>query len=123
MNTRNQNKQKTARDERRLERDNKTMMVMAKLFCHDHHCGLQGENGLCSECSEVVTYTLQRTKNCPHLHKGICEACDIQCYKPSMRKQIRAIMAYSGPRMITHHPLMAFRHIVRKLALKIKSSR
>ena len=62
MNTRNQNKQKTARDERRLERDNKTVMVMAKLFCHDHHCGLQGENGLCLECSEVVNYALQRTK-------------------------------------------------------------
>lgn len=121
MNTRT--KQKTARDKRRLERDNKTVMAMAKLYCRDHHCGSQDKNGLCPECSEIANYALQRTKKCPHLHKGICEACEIQCYKPSMRAGIRKIMAYSGPRMITHHPVMAIRHVIKKITLKIQATR
>lgn len=116
MNT--QSKNNTKRDERRLARDNKTVMAMAQLYCHDHHRGLRGENRLCAECYEVVDYAMQRTRNCPHLHKGICEACEIQCYRPSMRASIRTIMAYSGPRMILHHPLMAIRHIVKKITLK-----
>jgi len=28
-----------------------------------------------------------------------------------MREQIRAVMRYSGPRMLLHHPLMTFHHI------------
>ena len=121
MNTRT--KQKTARDKRRLERDNKTVMAMAKLYCHDHHRGLQGKNGLCTECSEIVTYAFLRTEKCPHFHKGVCESCEIQCYTRSMRAGIKNIMAYSGPRMITHHPVMAIRHVIKKITLKIQAVR
>lgn len=119
MSSHNRGEKQAKRDEQRLERDNKTVVAMAQLYCHDHHHGLQGENGLCSECSEVVEYSAQRTRRCPHLHKGICEACEIQCYKPEMRAKIRTIMAYSGPRMITHHPVMAIRHVAKKISLKL----
>ena len=54
MSSHNRGEKQTKRDEQRLERDNKTVVAMAQLYCHDHHHGLQGENGLCSECSEVV---------------------------------------------------------------------
>lgn len=88
---------------------------MARLYCRDHHRGLSGENGLCDHCAEVVAYAAERTRRCPHQHKGLCENCTIQCYSPQMRQDIRSIMAYSGPRMIFHHPFMAVRHIVKRL--------
>lgn len=106
----------TTRDERRLRKDEKTVLVMAQLYCHDQHPHAQrGENGLCASCAAVVSYAAARTRACPHRHKGTCDTCDIQCYRPAMRADIRAIMAYSGPRMITRHPLMAIRHLAKKL--------
>jgi len=38
----------------------------------------------------------------------------VHCYKPAMRENIRAVMRYSGPRMISHHPLMAIQHLIDK---------
>ena len=93
---------------------------MAKLYCRNHHRGLQGDKGLCPECAAVVAYAAERTNRCPHLHKGICETCAIQCYKPEMRQNIRQIMTYSGPRMLIHHPLMAIRHLIKKITLSRK---
>ena len=29
-----------------------------------------------------------------------------------MREKIRAVMRFSGPRMIFHHPVMALRHVI-----------
>lgn len=102
-------------DKRRLERDNKTVVAMAKIYCHDHHRGaLRNEQGLCAECAPIIEYAIARTKACPRKHKGTCDTCTIQCYKPEMREKIRAIMAYSGPRMMLHHPIMAIRHVYKK---------
>ena len=33
-------------------------------------------------------------------------------YKPDMREKIRAVMRFSGPRMIFYHPVAAIRHVV-----------
>lgn len=98
--------------ERELKKDELTLVAMAGIYCHGHrHIS---ENGLCKECSEAITYALERTKRCPHEHKGTCDTCTIQCYKPAMRAEIRKIMAYSGPRMLFRHPAMAIRHLVKK---------
>ena len=110
----------SSREARRLARDVKTVVVMAQLYCRTNHRGLQQENGLCEECSALVRYAQERTMRCPHEHKGTCENCDIQCYKPAMRQGIRRIMAYSGPRMIIHHPVLAVRHVVKKLTYSDK---
>ena len=32
--------------------------------------------------------------------KTFCSNCKVHCYKPEMRKKIRAVMRFSGPRMI-----------------------
>ena len=32
--------------------------------------------------------------------------------RPDMRKKIREVMRFSGPRMIFHHPVMAVRHLI-----------
>lgn len=101
-------------EKKRLEQDEKTVMAMAAVFCRGHHhiCA-QGEK-LCPECAKVIDYSLERTRRCPHKHSGTCDTCPTQCYRPAMQQKIKEIMAYSGPRMIFRHPLMAIQHVYRK---------
>ncbi len=105
--------------ERELKKDERTLVAMARIYCrgHRHVVGSTAEsteNGLCEECSQAIRYALERTSRCPHEHKGTCDTCTIQCYKPAMRAEIRKIMAYSGPRMLFRHPAMAIRHLAKK---------
>ncbi len=88
-------------------------MAMARIYCRGHR-HTQGKDGVCDECRKVVEYSFERTRACPHEHKGTCDTCTIHCYKPEMRAAIRAIMAYSGPRMMFHHPIMAVEHLAKK---------
>lgn len=76
---------------------------------------LRDDDGLCPDCASCIDYAIERTLRCPHEHKGNCEDCDIHCYAPAKRAQIRAIMAYAGPRMLTKHPIMAMRYLKKKL--------
>ena len=48
----------------------------------------------------------------PYAAKTSCDACENHCYKPEMRERIRQVMRYSGPRMITKHPVAAIRHLL-----------
>lgn len=45
--------------------------------------------------------------------KTTCKKCPVHCYSPDMREKIRAVMRYSGPRMIFLHPFAAIRHLAR----------
>lgn len=105
-----------SKQNRLLEKDKQTLMAMARIYCHGH-CHIRGSEehaDLCPECHSIIEYALERTRKCPHEHKGTCDTCTIQCYKPAMRAEIRKIMAYSGPRMMLHHPLMALQHLAKK---------
>lgn len=44
--------------------------------------------------------------------KTFCANCRVHCYKPDMREKIRAVMRFSGPRMIFYHPVAAIHHVV-----------
>ncbi len=44
--------------------------------------------------------------------KTFCANCRVHCYKPAMREKIRAVMRFSGPRMIFHHPVAAIWHVI-----------
>ena len=101
-------------ENRRLEQDQKTLEAMARIYCraHRHVCSPDGR--LCEDCASLVVYANNRTRRCPHHHRGTCDTCEIQCYQPAMRARIRAMMVFSGPRMILHHPVMAVRHMIKK---------
>lgn len=43
-------------------------------------------------------------------HKTFCSRCPVHCYREQMREKIRAVMRFSGPRMLFHHPLAVVRH-------------
>ena len=87
----------------------KTVEAMIRLYCHDEH---QTPAGLCPECAELQDYAGERLTRCPYQPgKTTCAKCPIHCYKPAMRDEIRAVMRYAGPRMITRHPLLALYHL------------
>lgn len=94
----------------RLKREKETVEIMIRLFCHQQH---HQENGLCPECQELLAYAHKRVDSCKFgVQKPTCAKCTVHCYKPSMRERIIAVMRYSGPRMILHHPVSAVRHLL-----------
>lgn len=96
--------------QKKREREKQTVSLMIKLYCKKkHHCGQK----LCPECEELLNYALQRSDKCPFMEtKTFCSNCKVHCYKPDMRERIRAVMRFSGPRMILYHPVMAVRHLI-----------
>lgn len=96
--------------ETKREREKKMVSEMIALYCRKNH-GTRGT--LCPECAALNLYARQRSDKCPFMEtKTFCSNCKVHCYKPEMREKIRAVMRFSGPRMIFHHPVAAIRHVI-----------
>lgn len=92
------------------EREKKMVSQMIRLYCQKQH---HGKGGLCPECAELEAYARLRSDKCPFMEtKTFCSNCRVHCYKPEMREKIRAVMRFSGPRMLFHHPAAAIRHVI-----------
>ena len=112
--------QDTPRVAKRRRRKQRTISQMIALYCADNHeaaartgtarCG----EAVCPACAELDAYAVLRTERCRKMHnrKTSCDACENHCYKPQMRGQVRAVMRYSGPRMMRKHPIAALRHLL-----------
>lgn len=95
-------------DKRQREKDMVSEMIT--LYCKKNH---KTKNSLCPECEKLKEYALMRSDKCPFMEsKTFCSNCRVHCYKPEMREKIRAVMRFSGPRMIFHHPVMAVSHLI-----------
>lgn len=98
-------------------RDLEAVKLMIELHCHGRHGSSKGE--LCEDCKNLWEYVQLRGKKCPFGDdKPFCSNCRIHCYKPEMREKIRAVMRYSGPRMLFYDPKTAIRHIVETVKTK-----
>lgn len=101
----------------RLDRERRTIGAMVRRYCGDHHQparekGSPESEAVCPECADFQAYARLRLEKCPYGEtKPTCANCPIHCYQPHRREQVRRIMAYSGPRMILRHPILALRHI------------
>ncbi|WP_223301196.1 nitrous oxide-stimulated promoter family protein [Prevotella sp. MGM2] len=97
----------------RIGREIRTVQAMISLYCRAYHrLSFSADNGLCPECRQVAEYAEKRLMNCRFgSGKQTCQHCPVHCYRPDMRKKIRLVMRYAGPRMIFRHPAMAFRHL------------
>jgi hypothetical protein len=95
---------------RRLARERRTVQVMVALYCRARH---RNSDGLCLECAELARYVEKRLDRCPFATaKPTCLNCPVHCYRPEMRQRIRAVMRFSGPRMLLRHPWLAVRHLL-----------
>ena len=100
---------KNINDKRNLEKE--VVAEMIALYCRKNHHSPKGS--LCAECSALRDYAFYRSDVCPFMEtKTFCSNCKVHCYKNDMREKIRAVMRFSGPRMIFHHPIMAIRHVI-----------
>ncbi|MGN0038385.1 MAG: nitrous oxide-stimulated promoter family protein [Coriobacteriales bacterium] len=104
---------------RKRAREMRTISQMVALYCAANHaeqdrtqtahCG----EALCPGCAAIDAYAVERTQRCRKMEvKTTCEECENRCYQPQMREQIRAVMRFAGPRMITKHPVAAIRHLL-----------
>lgn len=110
-----------AHDGPRILREKRTVRYMVELFCKGHHHEIYAGGKLCNECRELLAYAHQRLSYCRFGEgKTTCSKCPIHCYKPEKRKQIKLVMAYSGPRLILKHPLLVLFHAVDGLQTKPK---
>ena len=95
-----------------IKREREKIMVsqMIALYCRNKHGKSQG---LCPDCAALDSYARERSDKCPFMEtKTFCSNCKVHCCKPEMREKIRAVMRFSGPRMMFHHPVMAVRHVL-----------
>lgn len=96
---------------RKRQREKQVVHEMIALYCHKQHGTQTG--GLCPTCAALDDYARQRSDRCPFMEqKTFCSNCKVHCYRREMREQIRAVMRFSGPRMLFHHPGMAIRHVM-----------
>ena len=96
-------------EDKRLDREHRTIVKMVGIYCADHHGG--SDASLCEDCSEFLDYAEVRLRKCPYGDdKPTCANCPIHCYKPARRAQVREIMRYAGPRMLLRHPVLAITH-------------
>ena len=93
---------------------------MITLYCRKQHRSPKGT--LCPECRALQDYALARIDRCPFMEtKTFCSACKVHCYKPEMREKIRAVMRFSGPRMLLYHPILAIWHLICSMREKRKA--
>ena len=93
------------------EKEKAMVSEMIALYCRKKHKTKRGQ--LCTQCAELTKYARQRSEKCPFMeNKTFCSNCKVHCYKPDMREKIRAVMRFSGPRMIFSHPITAISHVV-----------
>ena len=105
----------TVEDEVRLV--DSMIELYAKAHRYNHSLsgsgGVDIEDGIDTEA--LKAYTHKRIEQCRYRNeqkKPFCNVCPVHCYKPEMRRQIRAVMRYSGPRMLFRHPLLSLQHLI-----------
>ncbi len=99
-------------DELEKKRIEEKQMVgeMIDLYCRKRH---SGKKAVCEKCHTLKEYAHRQTDKCPYMaKKTFCVNCPTHCYHPEMREQIRAVMRFSGPRMLFIHPGIAIKHVL-----------
>jgi hypothetical protein len=94
----------------RMERERKTVEAMIDIYCNARH---EPRGKLCRECGELLAYAERRLAKCPfQQRKTTCANCRVHCYTSVMRKKIKQVMRFSGPRMLLRHPVLALLHFI-----------
>lgn len=89
--------------------EKKTIQTMIQIYCNGKH----KSRTLCKECQELASYAEKRIDKCPNTGTGtFCGNCKNKCYKGEMQVRMRAVMKYSGMRMLFRHPGMVLEHAV-----------
>lgn len=95
----------------KIRNEKETVEKMIRLYCEKKHSSSRGI--LCTECQSLLEYSHQRLEQCQyHEDKPTCRKCPVHCYRPTMRKEIRQVMRFSGPRLALRAPMDWIRHLI-----------
>lgn len=95
---------------KKCAREQQVVSQMIAIYCKGTHGTRPG--ALCEQCAQLERYARLRAEQCPFMErKTFCAHCTVHCYQPQMRKQIRAVMRYAGPRMLWRRPCLTLYHI------------
>jgi len=93
----------------KIEKEKRTVEKLIRLYCEKKH--RSSSEILCSECQSLLDYSDIRLEQCRYQEdKPTCRKCPVHCYSPTMRKEIRRVMRYSGPRLVLRAPMEWVRH-------------
>jgi len=67
---------------------------------------------LCPSCARLLHHALMKRSHCPMDPKPACKHCPRHCYAPTYRQQIRAVMAYSGRKLVMRGRLDYLWHLL-----------
>ncbi len=102
---------KTSLQMRIIEREQRTAEQMIRIYCRYK----EGNKELCPTCQQLLQYAHNRLDHCTFgEQKKTCRNCPRHCYKPEMKKRMREVMRYAGPRMIFFHPITTIKHFLHK---------
>lgn len=65
-----------------------------KLHYNDTNVNIELE--LCNDCINLIHYSFDRLKECPHEIKPRCRTCKTPCYSKDEWKKVAKLMMYSG---------------------------
>lgn len=90
------------------EEEKQTVRLMVELYCrHKLKC-----KEMPTAYRELADYACRRLDHCRwKADKPTCRRCPVHCYSPEKRELIRAVMRWTGPRMIIYAPMAALRHL------------
>lgn len=118
------NMDREEKDLKAWNKEKKLIPIMIKKYCRGKHRDDRRAQNIkrgevCVECRELTEYALFRLEKCPFkVNKKFCSFCKIHCYKPQMREKIKAVMRYSGPRMLISHPVFSISHVAQTVKYK-----
>lgn len=93
--------------EKKRTKEKRLLAQMIKIYCKGKH----GSKLLCEDCAKLLAYSENKTDKCPRMaHKKFCSGCPHPCYAPEQREAIKAVMKYSGPRLIFYAPKSVIKH-------------
>ncbi len=99
----------------------RVIKVMILMYCQKHH-GSKDE--LCELCTQTLEYCSIKYEKCHYGDKKPpCSLCSTNCHNLEIRKSIRDIMRYSGPRMFIYHPILAIQHTYHVLIWKKRQNK
>lgn len=94
------------------DEEKKVVHKMISLYCNSNH---NTKADLCPGCLELKEYAFARLERCPFgENKPTCGSCSIHCYKPAMKKKIKEVMRFAGPRMLLLNPIYTIRHFYKE---------
>lgn len=93
----------------RIATEQRIANTMIDLYCRDVH---RGET-ICANCAALKNMVHLKLAHCKFAeNKPSCRNCPTHCWSGDKRGQIQVVMRYAGPRMLIHHPILAFVHIM-----------